>query len=192
MSGSSSRSSSTDAIEVCLLQRALAAEVALNQARLEMAQARPPSHLGRGGGSDGFADAKRIVDPRSFPGEADQMAERNFVVKAYLAAVPLAFRRRLRDAQSLGFKSADGNDTSEDMALLPRQHYVLVPLCMDQALDIIKWVHLRNGSEAWRRLRREYELSTGARFGMLLQSILRREFGTRSGFDLVREIYLFE
>ena len=44
----------------------------------------------------------------------------------------------------------------------------------------------------WRKLLWEYELGVGIRYGAMLQSLLKRQFGEHDETDLAREIESFE
>eukprot|EP00971_Amphidinium_carterae_P125106 2478800-Amphidinium_carterae.1 len=89
----------------------------------------------------------------------------------------------------MGASKLEQADLDTHKQNLSRQlYYILVLICTDHALDIIKSVEEGCGAEAWRKLSHEFEPSSGARFGALLQNMLRREFGTKAEIDLVREI----
>ena len=76
--------------------------------------------------------------------------------------------------------------TAELQSLSTQLYYMLVMMLSDQALEIVLNSSEGNGAEVSRKLLWKYEPGVGIRYGAMLQSLLKRQFGEHDETDLAR------
>ena len=80
----------------------------------------------------------------------------------------------------------------ELQSLSTQLYYMSVMMLSDHAQEIVRNSFEGIGAEVWRKLLWKCELGVGIRYGAILQSLLKRQFGEHDETDLAREIESFE
>ena len=143
--------------------------------------------------STGVIDTRTLGKPRTFTGQPAEWTTRQFTFKAFACAT----HARMRDVFELATRKGSDLVINSDMtvelqSLSTKLYYMLVMMLSDQALEIVRNSPQGVGAEVWRKLLLKYEPGVGIRYGAMLQSLLKRQFGEHDETDLAREIESFE
>ena len=135
----------------------------------------------------GLVDTRTVGKLEQFDGRPDRWGDWSFKARAWFGLLPESggvVVETLLDAAEEREDPIKGETLSEDQVRLARLVYnVLAQVCTGRALSVVRNVERGNGLECWRRLVREYEPASGARWSAMLAGILSPEGWEQLGPD---------
>ena len=144
-----------------------------------------------------LVDTRTVGKLENYDGRTENWVDWSFRARAWFAMLSVGGRPGDRTAAVM--EDAERMDVAIDREALPREaeetgrviYNVLAQVCHGRALAIIKQPMKGHGLECWRRLCREYEPDSSARFTSMLGGILEPRWEGLQLLQFVDALHVF-